>query len=193
VSVTASLARLLGVRLLAYVTNHVVAHVPSHALRNGWYRRVLGAQIGRGASVQMGCFVWFYGPGQVRRVGLRIGERSRVNRGCTLDCRGGLVIGDDVSISPEVALITADHSVDVPGFPLCQEPVVIEDHVWIGMRATVLPGVCVGRGAVVAAGALVTRSVPPCTVVGGVPAKPIATRNPAALEYRLGGGRTLFE
>ena len=54
----------------------------------------------------MGCHVWLYGPGGIRRKGVRIGSRSRINRGCTLDVRGGLAIGDNVSVSAEVSIVT---------------------------------------------------------------------------------------
>ncbi|HPU00025.1 MAG TPA: DapH/DapD/GlmU-related protein, partial [Armatimonadota bacterium] len=77
-----------------------------------------------------------------------------------------------------VHLITAQHDMNDPDFANVLAPIVIEDYVWIGSRATVLPGVRIGRGAVVAAGAVVTRDVAPLTVVGGVPARPIGERKP---------------
>jgi maltose O-acetyltransferase len=113
-----------------------------------------------------------------------IGARTIINRGCCLDARSGLRIGEDVSISPEVAILTTQHDVNDPGFALQGRPVVIEDHVWIGMRAMVLPGVTIGRGAVVAAGAVVTSDVGPLEIVAGVPARVVGRRalNP---QYRL--------
>jgi maltose O-acetyltransferase len=171
-----------AVRLLNFVTNHVVSAVPSYALRHAWYRR-LGLQIAPGAGIHLGCYVWFYGPGHLRRTGLTIGRNTRVNRGCTLDGRGSLTIGDEVSISPEVVILTTQHAWRTPGFPLESRPVVIEDHVWIGMRATVLPGTTIGRGAVVAAGAVVSGTVPPLAVVAGVPARQVAERPEPALAY----------
>src|SRR5262245_33428527 len=59
-------ARLLRVRTLTYLTNHLIAHFPSFGLRRGWYRRVLGISVGPGSGVHLGCYVWFYGPGQIR-------------------------------------------------------------------------------------------------------------------------------
>ena len=73
-----------------------------------------------------------------------------------LDVRGGLEIGADVSVSPEVAILTAAHSVSDPSFRVELRRVAIEDHVFIGTRAVVLPGVRLGRGCVVGAGAVVT-------------------------------------
>jgi maltose O-acetyltransferase len=185
-------SRLVAIRVLGYVTNHVVAHVPSYAVRHAWYR-MLGASLGAGSRVHLNTYVWFNGPGHIRRSGARIGDRTVINRGCTLDLRGPLHIGDDVSISPEVAIITNQHAWREPGFALQTKPVFIDDHAWIGLRATILPGVRIGRGAVVAAGAVVTRDVPPGAVVAGVPATVVAARPEAALGYALDGPRPLFE
>ena len=77
--------RVLAIRALTYLTNHVVSHVPSFALRRAWYRRALGATMGRGAGVHLGCRLTFYGPGQIRRDGLTLGARTRINRDCRLD------------------------------------------------------------------------------------------------------------
>ena len=180
------------VRVLAYLTNHIVAHLPGFALRRTWYRR-LGLEIGPGSGIHLGCFLWFYGPGQIITTGSAIGRNSRVNRDCCLDLRGPLTIGDNVSISPEVAIITTQHDWRAPGFPLQSRPVVIEDHVWIGIRATILPGTHIGRGAVVAAGSVASGEIPPLAVVAGVPAQVIASRPAAALEYELAAPFPLYE
>ncbi|HMC79364.1 MAG TPA: acyltransferase [Acidimicrobiia bacterium] len=183
----------IGVRVLNYLTNHVVNRVPSYSLRHAWYRRVLGLSMGRGSGVHLGCYVWFYGPGQLRRSGFHIGANTRINRDCCLDARGPLHIGDNVSVSPEVAILTTQHSLDAGGFPLESRPVVIEDHVWIGMRAMILPGTTVGRGAVIAAGAVARGVIPPMTVVAGVPARPIGTRPAEGIGYELDAPFPLFE
>jgi acetyltransferase-like isoleucine patch superfamily enzyme len=185
--------KLLLVRILNYVTNYVVSHVPSWKLRHFWYRRVLGISLGKGSGIHMGCYVWFYGPGQLRREGLVIGRNSRVNRGCTLDTRGSLRIGDNVSISPEVTILTAYHPVDDPEFRVATKPVEIDDYAFVGARATILAGVTIGRGAVVAAGAVVTRDVPPLAIVGGVPALQVGTRPADALRYVIDEPLRLFE
>jgi acetyltransferase-like isoleucine patch superfamily enzyme len=175
---------LAAVRVVNYLTNHLVNHIPSYRLRHAWYR-ALGLSIGPGSGVHLNCYVWFFGPGQVRRTGARVGANTRVNRGCCLDVRGPLLIGDNVSISPEVAIVTTQHDLAAADFRLQSRPVVIEDHVWIGMRATILPGSTIGRGAVVAAGAVVAGAVPPLSVVGGIPARPIGRRPAGALGYTL--------
>lgn len=185
--------RLFAVRTLNYLTNYVVSQIPSFSLRHAWYRHVLGVGLGHHAGVHLGCYVWFYGPGQLRRSGVTIGAYSRINRNCCLDARGPLRIGENVSISPEVTILTAFHRVDDPDFRVEERPVVIEDHVWIGTRATILAGVTLGRGCVVSAGAVVTRDVPPLAIVGGVPARPIGTRPASATEYVLDEPFPLFE
>jgi maltose O-acetyltransferase len=179
--------RLFCVGVLNYLTNHVVAHLPSWTLRRLWYRHALGIEFGPGASVLLGARVWFFGPREARRRGVAIGRNSRINRDCTLDIRSGLMIGDNVSISPEAMILGASHDYNDPTFRYVEAgPVTIEDHVWIGSRAMILPGVTVGRGAVVAAGSIVTNSVAPMTVVAGTPARPVAVRDPGATEYELG-------
>lgn len=167
---------LFAAHVLNYVTNHLVGRIPSYALRRAWYGGVMGIAMGAGSSVQLGCYLWSYGPRSNRRNRTAIGARTIVNRGCCLDARSGLRIGDDVSISPEVALLTTQHDVNSHDFALQGRAVVIEDHVWIGMRAMVMPGVTIGRGAVVAAGAVVTRDVAPLDIVAGVPARPVGRR-----------------
>lgn len=186
--------RLFCVRVLNYLTNHVVAHVPSHAVRRLWYRHAIGIHFGPRASVLLGASIWFHGPRETRRVGAAIGRNTRINRDCTLDIRSGLKIGDNVSISPEVMILGGLHDVNDPTFPdVNPGPTMIEDHVFIGSRAMLLGGVIVGRGAVIAAGAVVHKDVPPMTIVGGVPAKPLGLRDPGATAYELADPPPLFE
>jgi acetyltransferase-like isoleucine patch superfamily enzyme len=185
--------RVIAIRLLTYLTNHVIGRVPSFALRRFWYARVLGASIGHHAGVHLGCVLTFYGPGQIRRTGFRLGAYTRVNRDCRLDVRGGLEVGDNVSISPEVTVLTASHAVDDPEFPVELRAVVMEDHVWVGTRALILPGVTLGRGSVIAAGSVVTRDVPELAVVAGVPARQVGVRSGRAVYYTLENPFPLFE
>lgn len=185
--------RLFVVRLLNYVTNHVVAHIPSFTIRRLWYQHVVGIRFGPHSGVHLNCYVWFYGPGQVRRDNVRIGANCRINRRCTLDIRDGLDIGDNVSISAESLVLTTSGRVGGGRSRETRRPIVIEDHVWIGMRAIIMPGVRIGRGAVVAAGAVVTSDVAPLTVVFGSPARTVGTRDEAEGTYRLEDPFPLFE
>jgi acetyltransferase-like isoleucine patch superfamily enzyme len=166
----------VAAHVLNYATNHLMSRFPSYSIRRAWYQQVMGIEMGRGSAVQLGCYLWSYGPRSNRRLRTRIGARSVINRGCCIDVRTGLTIGDDVSISPEVAILTTQHDLNDPEFALLGKRVVIEDHVWIGMRAMVLPGVTIGRGAVIAAGAVVTKDVAPLDIVAGVPARPVGRR-----------------
>jgi len=167
---------LFAAHLLNYLTNHVINRIPSYTVRRAWYGGIMGIELGESAAVQLGCYVWSYGPRSNRRNRTAIGARTIVNRHCCLDARSGLRIGSDVSISPEVAILTTQHDIGDRRFSLQGKSVVIDDHVWIGMRAIVLPGVHIGRGAVVAAGAVVTQDVDPLDIVAGVPARRIGRR-----------------
>ncbi|MFE6775115.1 DapH/DapD/GlmU-related protein [Streptomyces sp. NPDC057702] len=103
----------------------------------------------------------------------RFGTNVFVNQGCTFMDRGGISVGDGVMIAPKVSLITGGHPLPLAERRayLSYAPIVIEDDVWIGANAVVLQGVTLGAGAVVAAGAVVSRDVPAGTLVAGVPAR----------------------
>jgi acetyltransferase-like isoleucine patch superfamily enzyme len=162
---------------LIYTTNRIVAHIPSHTLRLWFYRHAMRMEIGRGSAIFMGAWI-------DTRSGFSMGEHSVVNENCRLDARGGLRIGNNVSISAEVCILTADHDLSSADFSSRCRPVVIGDRAFIGTRATILPGVNLGCGSVVAAGAMVTKDVPDFTVVAGVPAKVIGSRS-SDLRYEL--------
>jgi acetyltransferase-like isoleucine patch superfamily enzyme len=104
---------------------------------------------------------------------IRVGRNVFVNQNCTFYDLGGLDIGDDVLIGPNVSIITAGHPLDPSQRRAVTigKPIVIERNVWIGAGATIIGGVTVGENAVVAAGAVVTKDVPPNTLVGGNPAR----------------------
>lgn len=103
---------------------------------------------------------------------IKIGKNVWIQQGCTFFDRGGITIGDNVFIAPKVNLITLNHSLD-PALrsATVAKPIVIEDGVWIGIGATVLQGVTIDKNSVVVANSVVTRDVPPNTVVAGNPAK----------------------
>lgn len=95
-----------------------------------------------------------------------------INNNATIDCFASITIGHDAAISSGVTIRDSDnHSIN--GNAVIAAPIVIEDHVWIGLNATILKGVRIGSGSVVAAGAVVTSDVPRNSLVGGVPAKVI--------------------
>jgi maltose O-acetyltransferase len=169
---------------IVYGTNSIIAHIPSYAVRHAWYRRVLGWQIGPGAAILMGQRVLVGGLLSGRKQ-VRIGSDAVINHGCVLQTLGGLCIGAHASISAGVFIMTAGHEVNDPGFAMVSQPIMIEDYAWIGVRATILSGITIGKGAVVAAGAVVTRDVPPFAIVAGVPARMIGKRSLEEPAYRL--------
>jgi acetyltransferase-like isoleucine patch superfamily enzyme len=152
-----------------YLFNHLISYIPFYAIRHIYLKYILRIQIGKGASVHLGSY-WVG-----RKVS--IGENSVINRNCLIDGRAGLIIGKNVSISPDVHIITGSHEINSPKFKYIGKSITIKDFVWIGSRATILPGVKIGEGAVIGAGSVVTKDVEPFTIVGGVPAKKIGTRN----------------
>lgn len=184
-------ARDVARQALKYATNEIIQRIPSYTLRHAWYRRVLGWDLHPTASILMGQ--------QVQMAGLRasgavvsIGEGSVINRGCLLYTTGGLRIGRQVSVSAGVWLVTGTHDINAPRFPSRYYPITIDDYAWIGSRATILAGVHIGVGAVVMAGAMVTRDVPPYAIVGGVPARQVGMRELTDPAYDL-AFRPLFE
>ena len=172
---------------LKYLTNGAIQHIPFHSIRQWWYRRVLGWTLHPSAAVLMGQQIQMAG---LRASGKRvsIGEGTVINHGCLLYTTGGLQIGKQVSVSAGVWLVTGTHDMSAPGFPSRFYPITIDDYAWIGSRATILAGVHIGEGAVVMAGAVVTRDVAPYAIVGGVPARQVGVRpltNPAYdLDFR---------
>jgi len=146
-----------------------VARIPFHFVRLAFYRHIMGFELGHGVAIHLGSRF------DCAR-GLTIGTNSVVNENCRLDPRGGISIGNNVAITAETIILTADHDINNPYFGGRVRPVVIEDYVFIGTRAMILPGITVHRGAVVAAGAVVSRDVQALDVVGGVPARKIGKR-----------------
>lgn len=146
----------------------LVAYIPLQSFRNS-ILRILGMKINKAV---------IYGTFHIRKPSkISIDEGSVIGHGVTLDGRNGITIGKNVNFSSEVMIWTMQHDYNDIGFCASGGPVVIEDYAWISVRAIILPNVTIGRGAVVAAGAVVTKDVEAFTVVGGIPAKKIANRN----------------
>ncbi|WP_237762934.1 acyltransferase [Paenibacillus sp. A3] len=109
---------------------------------------------------------------------LSIGSNVSIHKQCYLDAGGGITIDNDVSVAHQTSMISFEHTWDDASLPIRDNPVkyapiTIQSDVWVGCGCRILAGVDIGSRAVVAAGAVVTKPVPPHTVVGGVPAKPI--------------------
>lgn len=151
-----------------FLLNDIVAYIPCWAIRRCCYH-LKGMKTGKRTTVNMHNLV------KAAR-NISIGDCCHVNRGVILDGRGGLKIGNNVSVSYNVVLMTGGHDPNSIDFKGRFSPIVIEDNVWIGVNATVLQNVKIGKGAVVAAGAVVTKDVPPYTFVAGIPARAIGNR-----------------
>jgi len=103
---------------------------------------------------------------------ISVGQNVFINSGCRFQDQGGIIIGDGVLIGHNVVLATLNHDIDPrKRSTLHPAPIVIGKNVWIGSNATIIPGVTIGDGTIIAAGAVVTKNVPANVIVGGVPAK----------------------
>jgi len=169
--------RLLGGGLAAFGYNGCFSHIPSRTLRKFYLQSWLGG-FGAGSAVQLGCRF-------LNGRKIHFGQRNVINFGCVFDGRKFAIrTGDDVSIGPEAAILNLGHDPRSPEFADRGGDVIIGHHVWIGYRAIILPGVKIGDGAVVGAGAVVTRDVEPFVIVAGNPARKIGERN-RDLKYSL--------
>jgi acetyltransferase-like isoleucine patch superfamily enzyme len=154
----------------------LVGFVPSHHFRRFMYRHIFGMRLGKGSIIH-----W-----QARFFdlpGIQIGDYCNMGNNAFLDGRRGIKIGNFVDTGSEVMIYTLQHNIDSPTFDVEGGPVMIEDYVYLGPRVIILPNVRIGRGAVVGAGAVVTKDVPEYAVMGGVPAKFIRERG-HDLNYR---------
>jgi acetyltransferase-like isoleucine patch superfamily enzyme len=151
--------------------------IPSQTMRTWIYTRLYGLNIGEKSVIYNNCHIR-----DAHQI--TIGCHTSIGDQCVLDGRSGLTIGNSVNLSTGAWIWTAQHDLNHPNFGGTGAPVVIEDYAWISSRTTILPGVTIGKGAVVAAGAVVTKSVAPFDIVGGVPAKKIGERN-QNLDYKL--------
>jgi len=165
------------------LATNIIMRIPLYWIRHGWLKIFL-KHLGTGNAIK-------------RKVEIRIphrvsiGNNNCINHNVLLDGRGTLFIGDNVDIAQDVYIWTAQHDYNDANYKGTTGEVIIEDYVWIASRATILPGVHIHKGAVIASGAVVTKDVPENAIVGGVPAKVIGKRN-CSLTYKL-GERVWFE
>lgn len=131
----------------------------------------LAKGVGENVSIQPGAYIF-------NVQSLTVGNNVSIHPMCYIEAYGGIEIGNDVSIAHCVTIMSVNHgykdlTIPIKDQPLDPRPVCVKDNVWIGSHVVVLGGVTVGEGAVIAAGAIVTKDVPPYSVVAGVPAKVI--------------------
>ena len=163
--------RLLGVGLRRYCWLRSV-EIPRH-----WQDIILhGCALDRGVVLLCS--------GAPRSGKIEIGPGAYLNRYTILDAHQGIRIGRDVMIGPFCYITDANHGLareaSVKSQPMTAKPVVIEDEAWLGAHVTVLAGVCIGRGAVIGAGSVVTHDIPADSIAFGSPATVQRTRPPAA-------------
>jgi acetyltransferase-like isoleucine patch superfamily enzyme len=143
-----------------------------------WFMQSLFASSGK--------YLRFDPDGYYTYKNIHLGDNVIIGRGATLmAAESRIIIGNKVMFGPEVMLIAGNHNTSIAGKAMADvqqkrpeddQDIVLEDDVWVGARATILKGVTVRRGAIIAAGSVVTREVPPYAVVGGNPAKVIRFR-----------------
>jgi len=164
----------------------VARSLPSHTCKAFPYGSAIRAVFARGilescgsnVKIEHGCD---FGSG----LGVHLGNNSSIGINAWLTAY--VRIGNDVLMARDVIILTANHRFDDISMPIHAQgtedykPVVIEDDVWIGCRAIILPGVTIGKGSIIGAGAVVTKDVPPYSIVGGNPARVIRSRETSCL------------
>jgi acetyltransferase-like isoleucine patch superfamily enzyme len=140
-----------------------------------------GVTIGNNVTIKKNTIIECTGVIRELGVGLRIGNNVGISQGAFIQVRGEIIIGSHVMFGPHVSIFSENHDIINTDKLLLEQPsirkgVVIEDNVWIGANSTILDGVRIGEGSVVAAGSVVSKDVPSYTVVAGIPAVVIKNR-----------------
>ncbi len=171
-----SLKRILALMFYYGISSHIRSREGPETLAirlNRMAVRYIFAKTGKGVFVRPG--VYFGNGAQVS-----LGDHSMIGADSIIGSAAPVVIGNDVLMGPQVIIYTSNHGTRLGSLmrlqPLECAQVEIGSDVWMGARSIILPGVRVGDGAVVGAGAVVTRDVPPNAIVGGVPARIIRFR-----------------
>jgi len=156
----------------------IVGFIPSHTLRKLFYT-ASGIKLSWSSTIHLGAN--FFHPS-----GISIGHNTIIGDHCFLDGRAPLHIGNHVDIASQVLIYNNEHDINSADFGNSFGPITIGDYVFIGPRAIILPNVNIGQGAIIAAGAVVTKDIPDYQIWGGVPAKKISDRSHHQLNYTLG-------
>lgn len=149
--------------LLYIFLNYVVAYIPIWTIRKLIYK-LFGMKIGKGSRIYMKCIIrspW----------NIEIGNNTVINENCVLDGRGGISIGDNVSISLFTTILSASHDRKSESFEYIKKKVVIENNVWIGVRAVVLEGTVLKKGCVLGAASSLKGDTEEGYIYVGVPAQ----------------------
>jgi acetyltransferase-like isoleucine patch superfamily enzyme len=159
-----------------YLMNTVVNSTPSHKFRQFYYRHY-GMKIGENTTIRRNVLITH--PNRIE-----IGNNTLIGNNCHFQGQGRIIVGNNVNFASYSKIWTGSHDINCPDFSASFEPVFIEDYVWVSAGATILQGMSIGEGAVVMAGAIVTKNVEPFSIVGGIPAKKVGERN-RNLRYNL--------
>jgi acetyltransferase-like isoleucine patch superfamily enzyme len=166
-----------GVRL--YIYNAFITKVPFAILRLPLLRCYI--RLGKQSNVCVNTKIL---NNTLKRSQITIGDNCVINPDCLLDGRlGRIIIHNNVDIARGTWIFTLEHDPHSDYHDVKHGDVIIEENVWIASRVIILPGVTIGKGSVIAAGAVVTKSIPPMSIAGGVPAKVIGQRDSKML-YR---------
>ena len=168
----------------AMLLGETVCAIPSHHLRRWLLTGLFGLKMGANSVMYRRCRL--RAPWKIQ-----IGSGSAIGGAAELDGRGKIDIGENVNISSEVMIWTAQHDHRTPNLEAVVRMVIVENFVWIGPRVIVLPGVTIKEGCVIAAGAVVTKSTEPFGIYAGVPAQRIGERR-RDLSYVPATGYTPF-
>lgn len=155
-----------------------VGFVPLHFVRKIFYM-ASGVNMPWNSTIHIGAN--FFNPSNIK-----IGHDTIIGDHCFLDGRAKLTIGNHVGIASQVLIYNDEHNVHSDNYENSFGPVEIGDYVFIGPRAIILPDIKIGKGAVVAAGAVVTKDIPDFEIWGGIPAKKIGDRENKNPNYKLG-------
>lgn len=155
-----------------------VGHIPIHSIRKLFYI-LSGVKMPFNSTIHM--WANFFNPSNIS-----IGCDTIIGDHCFLDGRAPLTIGSHVGIASQVLIYNDEHEINSDSYGNSFGPVEIGDYVFIGPRVIILPNIKIGKGAVVAAGAVVTKDVPEFEIWGGVPAKKISDRKIKNPNYTLG-------
>lgn len=156
------------ISIYEYVWATLISSLPSHTLRY-FYIKLLNPSVRPSSTILMN--VRFKGVKNIT-----FDQNQVINQHATLDGRGGLVIGKNVDIAERAVIWSMSHDPNSDSHTTIKLKTIISDYAWIGADSIVLAGVCVGEGAVVGAGSVVTRDVAPLSIVAGNPAKVIGMR-----------------
>lgn len=171
---------MIFLRIFYYRSLGMSIHIKTN-ISKGYVNLPSSVIIGEGTTINRNFFIGYYGIKPIHNIyPITIGNRSFIGNDCSFDITSGITIKDDCMIAQGCKFIDHDHGTSLGTLMKLQKgdmsPIIIESDVWLGCNVVVLKGVKIGAGAVVAAGAVVTRNIPEYEIWGGVPAKKIRER-----------------